>query len=570
MSLHNLKRAIMQITRAYPSIEATTKDGCLLLRGELDSWDDIVRAGYMAAEAKSEGVINEIRLKGYREMPMRISPISDKAYDELKCDVLIIGGGVIGSAILREFCKYEIDAVLIEKENDVALHASSRNDGCIHVGIDLSNKSMKHRYLRRAVGIYESLARDLGVDYHKAGQTLAFTSKKMRLIMPLFIAYAKGKGIVGTRFLSRKELFEREPNINPEARYGVFFPEGAVISPYNMVIALAENALENGGRILLETAALSMEVKDGIIAGIETNRGTIRPRVVINAAGVFSDVVAKMAGDQFFTIHPRRGVEIILDKKAKKSSVNSFFSFFHSGGYQKAHTKGGGVGPTVDGNILIGPTAAESPAREDYQTTLAEIDTLIDKHRYATPKLNRGDIITYFAGIRAATYEEDFIIRQGKWTKNIIHAAGIQSPGLTAAPAIAEDIVKIYQRIMGASLVPNPSFNPRRKLPPTMKHLDDKARDDLIKANPDYGQIVCRCEEISKGEIIAALHRPLAVNTVDGIKRRVRAGMGRCQGGFCQQLIVQIMASERHVPSTEISKKGNGHILLGDSKEGIR
>jgi len=564
---HKIRR---QILRKHPNLSVTDKDGCILLQGELDSWDNIVQVGYLAASLKCDGVINEIKLKGYQPLAMRISPIVDRQYDGLQCDVLIVGGGIIGTAILREFSKYKIKAVLIEKESDVALHASSRNDGCIHVGIDLSRHSLKHKYLRRAVLMYEDLAHNLNVEYRKTGQTLVFTKAWMRAIMPFFVRHAIKKGIKGTRIINRRELLEREPHINKEARFAVFFPDGAIISPYNMVVALAENAIQNGAQILLDTAALSMEVSDQRIKSVATNRGTIYPRVVVNAAGVFSDVLAKMACDQCFTIHPRQGVEVILDKKASKYMVNSSLSFYRGSGDKKVHTKGGGVIPTVDGNILVGPTANEIPEREDFSTSIEEINALITKHRQAIPNLRQSDIITYFAGIRAATYEEDFVIRKGKWTTNIIHAAGIQSPGLTAAPAIAEDIVKFYQEITNESLNSNPSFNPIRNQQKPLKDLSESERDALIRQNPDYGQIICRCEEISKGEIIDALHRPLEVNTLDGIKRRIRAGMGRCQGGFCQPLITQIMAHEKNLSLTDIKKKGTGSILLNANKEDLK
>lgn len=564
------EKTIAEISRLYPGVRTTIKDGCLLLEGEMEKWDDVVKVGYLAAQAKSEGVINNIKLKGYTPEPMRISSIQDSEYDGLKCDALIVGGGIVGTAILREFSKYDVDACLIEKENDVALHASSRNDGCIHVGMDLSRKTKKHHYLRRAVQSYEQLAEDLGVDYVKHGQTLVFTKTLAYLAMPFLFSAARKKGIKGVRLLKREELLKREPNIGKEAKFAVFFPEGAVVSPYNMVVALAENAIENGGRVLLDTAALKFEVKDHRIISVKTNRGIIYPRVVINAAGVFADIIAGMAGDQFFSIHPRRGVEMILDKKAASKSVNSTLSFYAGNSDKKAHTKGGGIIPTVDGNTVVGPTASECPEREDYQTTKEEIDALFDKHRHTLPSLSRSDVITYFAGIRASTYEEDFIVRRGKWTENIIHAAGIQSPGLTAAPAIAEDIVKIYETMCGEKLAPKKQFNPTRKSNRLLKELSVEERDKLIKSNPDYGQIICRCEEISKGEILDCLRRPLKVHTTDGVKRRIRAGMGRCQGGFCQQLIVQIMAEEQKALLTEIKKKGEAPILLDDNKGGMR
>jgi len=559
-------KATEEIHSLFPTVKISLKDDCIVLEGELDKWEDIVHAGFLAVEAESYGVINKITLKGYVAPPVRMSSVTDQLYEGLKCDVLIIGGGVVGTAILREFSKYKVNAVLVEKETDVALHASGRNDGCIHVGVDLSTKSLKHYYLRKAVKVYKQLAEDLGVDYKQSGQTLAFTKKYARLLMPFFLNLAKKRGLTGARVLNKEELHKLEPNITDEAEFAVFFPEGGTICPYNMTIALAENAIENGGRVLLNTAVTGMSVKDHHVTSVQTNRGTIYPKVVVNAAGTFSDVIAAMADDQFFTIHPRKGIELILDQKAKAHSVNTSLSIYHGSGDRKAHTKGGGLIPTVDGNILVGPTATEVPERENFVTDIDSVNMLLAKHKQTTPSLTFGDVITYFTGVRAATYEEDFVVQKGKWTDNIVHAAGIQSPGLTAAPAIAVDIVKFAQEELKTTFKPNPKFNPKRKVTEPLKRLSFEERDAAIKSNPDYGQVICRCEEVSKGEILDALRRPLPVNTVDGVKRRVRAGMGRCQGGFCQQLVVQIIAKEKKIKIEDVYKKGEGRIVLGDTK----
>ncbi|MCX5775753.1 MAG: NAD(P)/FAD-dependent oxidoreductase [Firmicutes bacterium] len=505
-------KAVEKIHDYFPTVNVSLKDDCIVLEGELEKWDEIVEAGFLAVEAESYGVINKITLKGYVAPPVKISSITDQAYDGLECDVLIIGGGVVGTAILREFSKYQVNAVLVEKEADVALHASGRNDGCIHVGVDLSSKSLKHHYLREAVKDYKQLAEDLGVDYKQTGQTLAFTKKYARLVMPLFLNVAKKRGLTGTRVMNKAELRQMEPNITEDAEFAVFFPEGATICPYNMTIALAENAIENGGRVLLNTAVTGMSVKDHHVTSVQTNHGTLYPKVVVNAAGTYSDVIAAMADDQFFTIHPRKGIELILDQKAKAHSVNTSLSIYHGSDDRKAHTKGGGLIPTVDGNILVGPTAAEVPDRENFVTDLDSVNALLAKHKLTTPSLSFGDVITYFTGIRAATYEEDFIVQKGKWTDNIVHAAGIQSPGLTAAPAIAVDIVKFAEEELKTKFKVNTTFNPKRKVTEPLKRLSFEARDALIKTNPDYGQVICRCEEVSKGEILDALRRPLPVN----------------------------------------------------------
>lgn len=551
----------------YPTVCLSKKEDCLVLDGSCETWEEIIDLGFLAARVPSGGVINRVKLQGFEEPPMKICARKDNAYDGLKPDVLVIGGGVIGCAILRELSKYPIDAVLIEKENDVALQASSHNDGCIHVGADLNPKSKKFHYLRKAVAVYPQLARDLHFDYLQTGQTVVFEKKTERLLGPLMRLIFARTGNPDMQIWNAKKVRKIAPGVTDKAQFALHFPRGAVVSPYQVTIAFAENAIENGAKILLETAALSMKSQNGTIESVTTNRGILYPKVVINAAGVFADKIADMAQDQFFTIHPREGLDIIFDKKVQKRMTDTTLSIYESKKNRgKTHTKGGGLVPTTDGNLLAGPTAREIPLRENFETDFNSVKAVIDKHRKTIPSLSFSDVITYFSGIRAATYEEDFVIRPGKWTHNIIHAAGIQSPGLTAAPAIAEDVVKMALKVLGTEILLKTNFKKERIISKPLRELSMNERDKKIHENPDYGQIVCRCEEISRGEIIDSLHRPLPVYTVDGIKRRVRPGMGRCQGGFCQPLVMQIISNELHLSLESISKKGDGKLLFGNTK----
>lgn len=562
------EKLMSEFKMEFPTIDLSFKDDCVFLDGQLDDYEDIVAAGYLAARFKSEGVVNRIKLNGYVEPPLRTAPIEDKKYDGQRCDVLIIGAGIIGCAIARELSKYCLNTIVVEKENDVALHASSRNDGVIHIGIDLKTSTLKHHYLRKSVPLYQTMCEELNVPYVNRGQLVLFPQRSLRPLMFLFNRMAKKRHIQAGEVWDRKRLLQEEPNVGAAARYGMFFPEGATICPYETVIALAEHAIENGVRFFLDTAVVDMEVIDGCIKKVVTKRGDIYPRYVVNAAGTFSDQIAAMAHDQTFTIHPRKGIEAILDKKAKPRAASRSVSMYRgSSERKKDHTKGGGIIPTVDGNVLIGPTAFETPERENFETDSASIKALFLKHHDTLPHIAPSDVITYFAGIRAATYEEDFVIKTGKWTKNIIHAAGIQSPGLTAAPGIAIDIVKFIEQLEGAPLPKNNSYSPKRQARQPLTKLDVASRNAVIKSHPDFGHIICRCEEISRGEIIDALHRPLVVATLDGIKRRVRAGMGRCQGGFCGPLVTQIIHEELQIPYKEIYKKGYGPIILKMTKD---
>ncbi len=557
--------------KGFNEIKTYLKDDCLVLEGELKNYEDIVSIGLTAAKTKAfYGIINNIKLKGFKEPPMRISSIKDKKYDGTKCDVLVIGGGIVGCAILRELSKYEdVNTFLVEKESDVALQASSRNDGNIHVGIDLHKGSKKLDYLSRAVPIYPRLAKELKVPYKKYGQLIAFDNP-LYSVARIYLSFkVKKNGIKEYKWLNRKQIHELEPNIADKVCCGAFFGTGAVVSPYGMSIALAESAINNGAKVLLNCAVTSMSVKDNKIEVVHTNRGDIYPSVVINAAGVFSDKIAEMANDRFFTIHPRKGTNSILDKKAasKLSTTSCAIIKLHNDVSTK-HSKGGGTVLTADDNPLVGPTADEIPLREDFTVERHSIDEQFNKHIHNMPKLNKQDIITYFSGIRAATYEEDFVVEKGKWTKNIVHAAGIQSPGITAAPSIAKDVAKWSVELLDRKIKKKTNFIHGRTTNYPINKLDDKTRNDLIKKNPDYGQIVCRCEEISKGEILDCLRGPMEINSMDAIKRRVRAGMGRCQGGFCSPLVLQIMKEELKLDYCDITKKGEGKVLVSDIKAG--
>lgn len=557
----NIKRA------GFSNISISSYNGGVKLSGELDNYDDILLCGKLAVNKNSRGVINDIKLKGYIEKPMRTSQISDNLYDGERPDVVIVGGGIVGCAISRELSKYNLKIMLLEKEYDLATGQSSRNDGMIHAGIDLKPSSNKVKYNMRGNKLYDTLSKELDVPIEKCGQCVLYTKKWQKYIYPFLKSRAR-KNDIPVQPLSHSQVSEIVPN--PGLSFGGFMCGGAgIVSPYLMTIALAENAVTNGVKICLNTAVLNI-VNDGEkILSVETNRGTIYPKVLINAAGIFSDKIAEKAGDRFFTIHPRKGVEAVIDSKVSditKSVVGKFALKTSSG---KGHTKGGGVILTIDHNLLIGPNATEVIEREDESTTREDLDEVFNKQVMLTPKLKQCDIITYFAGTRAATYEEMFIVEKSPVIKNLVQAAGIQSPGITAAPAIAEDIAKYTLDILHLSKeeATNKNFNGHRKGIPCIKSLPTEERNALIDQNPDYGVIICRCEQVSKGEIIDAINSPIPSFTIDGIKRRVRAGMGRCQGGFCSPLITKIIAEQTGKDITSVTKKGeNSEILIAFSK----
>ncbi|MDR3318332.1 MAG: NAD(P)/FAD-dependent oxidoreductase [Clostridiales bacterium] len=554
------------ISKVYPQIRVSERRGCVRLEGTLDRWEDIVEAGRMAVDRKRwHGVLNDITLKDYEEPPISAPAERDTSLENADVDVLIIGAGVIGCAVARELSKWKLKVLLADKESDVAMHASSRNDGVVHPCIDVKMRSAKMTYGRAGNRMFDGVCKDLGVSFERCGQYV-FTDKWWVVAAsPIYILKALICKIPNAGYAWGKKLRALEPHVDPKYKVAIKFGSAGIVCPYGLTIAYAENAVANGARLSLNTIVEGMELTGERITRVFTNRGAFRPRVVVNCAGTYSDKVAEMANDRFFTVHPRRGTNLIFDTKERRS--NSALGVALSDASKSAHTKGGGVIKTVDGNMLVGPDAHETPDREDVGTYAESIDAVIAKHSKLVPQMKRGQIITYFTGVRAPVYEEDFIVSSGKFTKNIVHAAGIQSPGLTAAPAIALGIERLVLGVLGGKIDKNESFNPKREPIPATRGMDVGERGEYIKKNPDFGEIVCRCEEISKGEIIAALNAPFVVPTVDAVKRRARAGMGRCQGAFCSPNVMKIISETCKIPLDGVTKSGSGsEILCGDIK----
>jgi len=564
-----ISRLRKKLAGLYPGVEAEEKDGCVRLTGELDKWEDVVNAGYLAVDKKRYiGVLNDITLKNAKEEKMRLPFICDNKLDGLKPDFLVIGGGISGASILRELMRYDVSAMLVEKESDLAMQASGRNDGEIHPGVDLGIGTKKQYYVVRANRIFGDICDELGVHFERRGQYACFNKP----IKPLLRLIAKSRSKIGcpTEVAGKEEILKTEPKFNPEVECAVSNPQSGVVSPYELTIAFAENAVKNGARVELDTAVLSMELKDDKVVSVKTNRGMIYPKVLINAAGTFADKIAEMADDRYFTIHPRSGSDYIFDKKIGQE-INHITSIeFISHNKKTAHSKGGGVIKTIENNILIGPNAYETPERENFATESQSLDQVFQKQKYIVPTLEKRDIIAYFTGTRAATYEEDFYIEKGRKTRNIVHCAGIQSPGLTTSPLVAKDVAKMGIDILKESreVRSNTKFDPKRKPDPVLRFMTEEEKTALIKRNPAYGRIVCRCEGISEGEIIDCLNRNIKVPTVNGIKRRARPGMGRCQGGFCMPLVAKIISEHEHIPLEEVAGKEIGSPVVFKSQKG--
>ena len=568
----NLTKQNKQLqARFNDTVTAVFENGTIVMRGHLDHWKDVIEACQMVAKKNSTiHVVNDIVCKEKAEKPMRVPVQTDQSLDGSVPDVLIIGGGISGASIARELTRWKLNVLLVEKEADLALQASGRNDGEVHPGIDLGKGSLKHAYIRRANRMFGDVCKELDVEFHRIGQYVLFRNAALKPLIALYCFWRKyHDGIEDTRLLAGKALLEKEPHLQPDTKFAIWNPSAGVVCPYGLTIAYAENAVQNGAKVALNTAVLDMEVQNGSIKSVRTNRGTIYPKLVINAAGVFAENIAAMAHDRFYSIHPRRGTNSIMDQKAG-AFLLSIATVKDLTIHGKNHSKGGGIMRTAHGNLLVGPDAVETFEKENTETNRESIATVFGKQKQTMPDLTERDIITYFTGVRAPTFEEDYIIERGRKTGNLIHCAGIQSPGLTTAPAVAEDVAQMAVEILGAqeTVKKNETFNPVRKGIPVLRKLPEEERNAMIQKNPDYGVIICRCEEISKGEILDALRAPICVPTVDGIKKRVRPGMGRCQGGFCSPLVTKIIADFLQVPVSEVRKSAPESVItFGQTKQ---
>ena len=570
----NLTKTVNRVYKIYGvMVNAVHDERSVILSGECNDWQTIVKIGKMFVDKKSgKHVVNDIKLSGYTEQPPMLPSVCDKSLDKTQWDVVVIGGGISGCSVARELSKYKLKVLLVEKHSDVAHGASGANDGMVHAGIDLKHQCKKLHYGVKGNAMYQQVCSDLGVEFERAGQYVVFSSKFIQLLGRSYLSRAKKHNIPNVKMIGKKEICNIEPQVKDYAVGALKIPSTGAVSPYKLTIAYAENAQQNGVTVSLNTAVLSLEHNDKEITSVVTNRGTFTSKCVINCAGVFADKIAEMAGDRYFSIHPRKGVDLLMDPKGKGLPTNAIsLAPTLKTLKQNKNTKGGGIIKTVDGNILLGPNAHEVPEREDTTTAMSDVNEVFEKQNKCCPSLQRGNIIAYFAGVRASTYEEDFIIERSRKISNLIHVAGIQSPGLTAAPAFSVDVAEMTVELLksrGETVEKNANYNPKRIAPVIAKNLEESELDKLITDNPDYGKIICRCEQISLGEIKQAINNPLGVATIDGVKRRVRAGMGRCQGGFCMPMVLKTIADELKVDIKDVNKCDNGsYIAIGNIKE---
>lgn len=554
-------------------VNAKETERSIVLSGICNNWQDFVAIGKMFVDKSGKRhVVNDISVKNLPQEPPQTPMLTDTKLADTNWDVVIIGGGISGCAVARELSKYNLKILLCEKHSDVAHGASGANDGMVHVGIDLKHSCKKLYYVTRGNAMYADVCRDLGVDFVREGQYVVFTSRLVKFLAKSYLKRAKKHNIPGVEIISKKEICEIEPCVKDFAVGALKVSSTGAVSPYKLTIAYAENAVQNGAVVSLDTIVGGMVVEQGKIAQVITNRGTVCAKCVINCAGVFADKVAEMADDRYFSIHPRKGTDLLMDANGNGLPTHAIsLAPTLKTLKQNKNTKGGGIIKTVDGNILLGPDAIETPLREDVSTTAQSVNSVFEKQHLCCPSMQKSDIIAYFSGVRAPTYEEDFILERSTKVKNLVHVAGIQSPGLTAAPAFAKDVSQLALDFFaeeGIAVTKNKNFNPVRPKPVCTRNLSAAQLDEVIKENPDFGKIVCRCEQVSLGEVKQAINNPLNVATIDGVKRRVRAGMGRCQGGFCMPVVVKTIAEEKHIAYSDVAKGDLGsYVAIGNIKE---
>ena len=529
--------------------------------GECETWEQLIDVGHFVAEdAKIKNVVSEMTVKGLTITPQDYASMAKEGRKKgiiQKTDVVIIGAGVIGCGIARELSKYDFHCIVVDKENDVSVGALNGN---IHPGHAVKKGTLKHKLNILGNRMYDEWAKDLQFEFQRNG--LMYIAWEEEYLPALKRRYTKGleNGVDGIRYISGEEAMAIEPELkkldNPPIA-AVWLPSLAHVEPYEVTIALAENAAENQVKFMLNTKVCDI-VHDGRIQAVVTSRGVIETKYVINAAGVYADDISRMAGDVSYTIHPRKGTIVLLDK-AKTYPYKPQLGFVSNKlenrmmNVKNKESKGGGCCKTPEGNYLLGPSAKEVWNKEDTSCDAEGIAYALSccQHKGVGEK----DVIRSFAGVRAADFKEDFIIEKSEVTSGLIHVAGIQSPGLSAAPAIAKMVENILVKEMkkeGMSYKRKKNYQPYRPKRRVFRKLSLEEQNKLIKENPDYGQIVCRCEFITKGEILDAIDSPVVPTSVDAIKRRTRAGMGRCQGGFCLPVVLQILAQAQQQDCTEI------------------
>lgn len=475
-------------------------------------------------------------------------------------DVTIIGAGVSGCAVARELSRYDVSICVLEKGEDVCSGTSKANSAIAHAGFDARPGTLMAKLNVEGNRMMGELSEELSFPFRQIGSLVVCTDPSEKNKLQELLERGLKNGVEGLRIVEREELVRMEPNISDDACAALYAPTAGIICPFMMNIAMAENASVNGAEFRLNTEVIGIRRQEGGYL-VETSRGSIETRYIVNAAGVHADEIHNMVSGRKMHIVPRRGEYMLLDKSAGGHVNSTIFMLPGKMG------KGVLVTPTVHGNLLIGPTAENIENKEGTNTTRSGLDQVIEKSKKTVKNIPYREVITSFAGLRAFEEGDDFIIEEAADAPQFIDCAGIESPGLTSSPAIGVMIAEMLRDRM--NLKKKDNFIAKREGILDPKTLTRAEREELIRRKPAYGNIICRCEMITEGEILDAIHRPVGARSLDGVKRRTRAGMGRCQAGFCSPRVMEILARELPELSIENVTKcgGASKLIVGENKD---
>ena len=474
-------------------------------------------------------------------------------------DIVVIGGGVIGATILRELTKYRLNVAMLEKESDVAMGQSRANSGIVHAGYDAKEGTLKAKFNVLGNLMMPAYTQELGVKYINNGSIVVAYSPEEIDTLHTLKSRGEKNGVEGLEVIDRDTLLALEPNISPTACGALLAKTGGIVCPYELTIASIGNAMDNGASLYLDYEVSDIAKESDYFVVKSSDGRSVSTKIIINSAGIGSGEISRLAGDDTVHISGRKGEYILLDRESQGYCTHTIFKTPTSKG------KGILISPTVDGNILLGPTAQEVdvPDTDTTSTGLDYVKQTADSMCVRVPHYNT---ITSFAGVRAYSDTHDFVIRHSAKVEGLINVAGVESPGLTSAPAIAKYVVEELVSTL-LPLVENTDFDGVRQSDHYYSKLDNDSKNKIIAQDPRYGKIICRCEQITEGEIVSVIRRNPRATTIDAVKRRLRAGMGRCQGGFCQPQVAQILARELGIPLAEVTKSGkNSKLIVGKTK----
>ncbi|MDR3255778.1 MAG: NAD(P)/FAD-dependent oxidoreductase [Synergistaceae bacterium] len=479
-------------------------------------------------------------------------------------DIIIIGCGITGATIARELSRYKARTAVLERASDIPFGASRANSSMIHGGFDDEPGTAKAKFCPKGNRMYHSLSEELDFKLREFGSFVCAKGGQDERHLEMLYDQGKANGALGIEIVSGDKFREKEPNTASDITAALWCSSGAIVNNFEAALAFIENARQNGVDLFMETevTGLLFDETRSAMRGVSTNRGNFNAPVVINASGVYADVISRMAGDDGFIIHPTRGEYFIFDRSVGDLVTSFLFSC------PSEYGKGVTVTHTADDNLLIGPTSVQQTDRENRNTTPMGLDEAFDGARRLVPGIPRNMVITTFSGVRANTNTGDFYIKALDSPRGFINVAGIKSPGFTSAPAIAEHIGELIKDSLGdvVKLENDPAFVPTRKHIPRFIDLPMKERDRLASGDSRWGQIVCRCESVTEAQVVEAIRR--GARTVAGVKLWVRPGTGRCQGGFCAPRVVEILARELGTSPLEITRHGgDSHMLTGRTKD---